>query len=88
MNETRPTLILLVPEHHDLDPAGIDDLWQHIKDTYGAELSLVRCPRRRDNVVPLYAGPWRWDGPVPLHDDLWWRIQRTTFTLDWMHGVL
>ena len=88
MNECDPTLVLIIPEHHEINPDAVDDLWRYVRETYGAELSLVRSPERRESVVPLYTGPWRWDGPVPLHDDLWPRIQRTTFSLEWLHGVL
>jgi len=88
MNESVPLLVLFIPAHHELNPDAVDNLWRYVRATYGAELSLVRTPDVQDTVVPLYEGPWRWDGPVPLHDDLWPRIQGTTFTLDWLLGVL
>lgn len=87
VSEFMPTLVLIIPEHHELDPQAVDDLWHHLRTAHGAELSIVRSPARRDCVLPLYSGPWRWDGPVPLHQELWERIRRTSFTLDWLTGV-
>jgi hypothetical protein len=87
MDDLKPTLVLVIQAHHEIKPDAVDALWRYVKETYGADLSIMRSSGFRENVVPLYTGPWRWDGPVSLHDDLWPRIQRTTFSLEWTHGV-
>ncbi|GHF54314.1 hypothetical protein HNQ07_003587 [Deinococcus metalli] len=84
LEDIKPTLVLVIPAHHEINPDAVDALWRYVLDRYGADLSVMRSTACRDSVVPLYTGPWRWDGPVPLHDDLWPRIQPTTFALDWL----
>ena len=82
LDDLKPTLVLVIPAHHEVDPDAVDALWRYVLGAYGADLSIVRSTECREHVIPLYAGPWRWAGPVDLHGDLWPRIRGTTFSLD------
>lgn len=85
MSEPFPELILLVPEGHSTVPEAFEELQLHVDGWYGATVQLIPSPSDFPCVMPLYAGPWAWHDR--MHDDLWPRIRRAFYTLDWMDGV-
>lgn len=88
MSETSRELILLIPDHYDIDPQALGDLREHVEFNYQADVKVTRSNNKEGIVLPLYSGDWAWPTTTRLHDDLWPRIKRVTFTLEWLAGVI
>lgn len=88
MSETSRELILLIPDHYEIDPQALHNLKNHVEFNYHAAVQVIRSNNREGLVLPLYSGDWEWPTESRLHDDLWPRIKTVAFTLEWLEGVI
>lgn len=80
MDESRPTLTLLVPAGLEIVPEGLAELRRHLSDEYGATLDLRPYSRLLPIPIRLYTGTWT----PGVDDEVRPLIDAAFFMLDWL----